>query len=300
MLLHIPEFRHKKWILFALAASGVGLFFVKDFQTLAVFVPLAFLICTGVYFFYKNNDMNRLFISVMIATGLALLVFCELFYFDDLFSGDNERFNTVFKFYNQVWLLFSIASACAFYDLVNKKYMMKKTVLIILSLLVVLNSLYLYTGTLARTEGFNRSASLDGIDFLKKANFGDYDAIFWADMNLNGTTVILEAPGSSYEDTSRISSCTGIQTVVGWAGHEFVLRNNWKDISARIRDIDKIYATGSPDEAILLLRKYNVSYVYVGNVEMGKYKQQGILKFENISYFERAYRGANEIYRVLP
>lgn len=300
MLLHIPEFRHKKWILIALAASGVALYFVKDFQTLAVFVPLAFLTCIGIYFFYKNNDMNRLFISVMIAMGLAILVFCELFYFDDLFSGDNERFNTVFKFYNQVWLLFSIASSCAFYDLINKKYRMKKAVLVILSLLIVLNSLYLYTGTFARTEGFNRSVSLDGIDFLKKANYGDYDAIFWVDKTLNGTTVILEAPGSSYEDTSWISSCTGIPTVVGWAGHEFVLRNSWGEISARIRDIDTIYDTGDPDKAKLLLRKYNVSYVYVGNVELGKYKKQGIKKFENTSYFEKVYRGVTEIYRVLP
>lgn len=300
MLLHIPEFRHKKWMLFALAASGAALYFVKDFQTLAVFVPMAFLTCIGIYFFYKNNDLNRLFISVMIAMGLALLVFCELFYFDDLFSGENERFNTVFKFYNQVWLLFSIASACALHDLVKKKYRMKSAMVVVLSLLIVLNSLYLYTGTFARTEGFNRSFGLDGIDFLKKANYGDYDAIFWVDKNLNWTTVILEAPGESYEDTSRISSYTGIQTVVGWAGHEFMLRNSWEDVASRIRDIDAIYDTEDYDKAIGLLRKYNVSYVYVGNVELRKYKQRGLQKFENISYFERAYRGFYEIYRVLP
>jgi YYY domain-containing protein len=300
MLLHIPEFRHKKCILFALTVSGAALYLVKEFQTLAVFVPLAFLLCIGVYFFYRNNDMNRLFISVMIAMGLALLFFCELFYFDDVFSGDNERFNTVFKFYNQVWLLFSIASGCAFYDLINKKYRMKKTVLIILSLLIALNSLYLYTGTFARTEGFNRSVTLDGMDFLKTVNYGDYDAIFWADRNLNGTAVILEAPGSSYQDTSRISSYTGIQTVVGWAGHEFVLRNAWGEISARIRDIDTIYNTSDTDEAIQLLRKYNVSYVYIGNVELGKYRRQGLQKFDNTSYFEKVYRGVTDIYRVLP
>ncbi|MDO8727732.1 MAG: DUF2298 domain-containing protein [Candidatus Methanoperedens sp.] len=298
MLLHIPEFRHKKWILIALTASGILLYFVKDFQTLSVFVPLAFLICIGIYFFYRNNDLNRLFISVMIALGLAILVFCELFYFDDLFSGENERFNTVFKFYNQVWILFSIASAFALHDLIKKKYRMKTVVLVVLSILIVLNSLYLFTGTLARTEGFNRSASLDGIDFLKKVNFGDYDAIFWVDRNLNWTDVILEAPGSSYEDTSRISSYTGIQTVVGWAGHEFVLRNSWDDVAARIRDIDMIYDTEDYDKAMGLLRKYNVSYVYVGNVELRKYKQKGLQKFENISYFERAYRGVYDIYRV--
>ncbi len=133
---------------------------------------------------------------------------------------------------------------------------------------------------------------------MKTTSYGDYDAIFWVDKNLNGNTVILEAPGESYEDTSRISSYTGIQTVVGWAGHEFVLRNSWGDISARIRDVDAIYDTEDYNEAIGLLRKYNVSYVYVGNVELRKYKQKGLQKFENISYFERAYRGVYDIYRV--
>lgn len=300
LLIHIPEFRNKKWMLITLAATGVALYFFKDFQTLSVLAPLAILTSAGIYFFYRNNDMNRLFVSIMIALGLAILVFCELFYFDDVLSGDNERFNTVFKYYNQVWLLFSIASACALYDLINKKYRMKKAVLVVLSLLIVLNSIYLFTGTVARTEGFNRSFGLDGIEFLKKANYGDYDAIFWVNKNLNRTDVILEAPGESYTDTSRISSSTGIQTVVGWAGHEYVWRNSWGDVAARIRDVDAIYDTEDYNEAIGLLRKYNVSYVYVGNVELRKYKQRGLQKFENISYFERTYRGVYEMYRVLP
>ncbi|GFO96521.1 hypothetical protein ig2599ANME_0710 [groundwater metagenome] len=300
LLIHIPEFRYKKWILVILAAAAVALYFVPNFQTLAVFVPLAFLTCIGVYFFYSNKDMNRLFISVMIALGLFILVFCELFYFDDLFSGSNERFNTVFKYYNHVWLLFSISSAIAFYDIIDKKYRMKKAVLVILSILLVLNSLYLFTGTFARTEGWNGSASLDGIAFLKKADYGDYDAIFWVKRNLNGTPVILEAPGVSYKDNSRISAYTGIPTVVGWAGHEYVLRNSWGEISTRIREVDAIYDTEDNNEAIVLLRKYNVSYVYVGNVELRKYQQRGLQKFENTSYFEKVYRGVYEIYRVLP
>lgn len=299
LLIHIPEFRHKNLILAALSAAAVALYFVPNFQTLAVFVPMSFLTCMGIYFFYRKNDTNRLFVSAMIALGLSILVFCELFYFDDLFSGGEERFNTVFKFYNQAWILFSIASAYAIYDIIDKKYRMKKAVLVILSILVVLNSLYLFTGTLARTGELKGDASLDGIAFLKTADYGDYDAIVWAREKLNGTPVILEAPGVSYKDLSRISAYTGIPTVVGWAGHEYMLRNNWGEISARIRDVDTIYDTEDHSEAMALLRKYNVSYVYVGNKELGKYKQRGLQKFENTLYFEKVYRGVYEIYRVL-
>ncbi len=300
LLLHIPEFRYKNWILTALLAAAVKLCFVPNFQTLAVFVPLAFLICIGVYFFYRNRDMNRLFISAMIALGLSILVFCELFYFDDPFSGVDERFNTVFKYYNQVWLLFSIVSAYAFYDLIEKKYKMKRGVLVVLSILLLLNSLYLFTGTFARTGEWKGSPGLDGMAFLKKADYGEYDALFWIEKNLNGAPVILEAPGVSYRDNSRISSFTGLPTVVGWAGHEYVLRNDWGEISARIRDVDTIYDTEDNNEAIMLLQKYNVSYVYVGNVELVKYRQQGLQKFSNTSYFENVYRGVYDVYRVIP
>ena len=299
LLLHIPEFKYKKWLMAALLAFAVKLYFVPNFQTLAVFVPLAILTCIGVYFFYRNRDMNRLFISVMIALGLSILVFCELFYFDDPFSGFDERFNTVFKYYTQVWLLFSVASAYAIYDIIDKKYRMKKTVLVILSILLLLNSLYLFTGTFARTGEWKGNPGLDGMAFLKKTDYGEYDALFWIDKNLNGTPVILEAPGVSYKDTSRISAFTGLPTVVGWANHEYMLRNDWGNISARIRDVDIIYDTEDNKEAIALLRKYNVSYVYVGNVELVKYRQQGLQKFSNTSYFENVYRGVYDVYRVL-
>ncbi|MBU4454012.1 MAG: hypothetical protein KJ929_02855, partial [Euryarchaeota archaeon] len=151
-----------------------------------------------------------------------------------------------------------------------------------------------------RTGEMKGGASLDGIAFLKTADYGDYDAIVWAGGNLNGTPVILEAPGVSYKDSSRISAYTGIPTVMGWAGHEYMLRNNWEEISARIRDVDTIYETEDNNEAMALLRKYNVSYIYIGDKELGKYKQKGLQKFENTSYFEKVYRGVAEIYRVLP
>ncbi len=298
LLVNLPEFKYKKGVLAMLAVTGVALYFFPNFQTLAVFVPLAFLIGVNIPYFYKNKDMSRLFVSALIAAGFGVLVFSELFYFDDLFSGREERMNTVFKYYIQAWILWSIAGAYAFFDVYEKKYRMKSTVLVIFSLLLVLNSLYLFTGTYAKTEGFSRSSSLDGLAFLKNSSFGDYDAIFWINMNIEGEPVILEAPGSSYKETSRISSYTGLPTVIGWVSHELMWRNNWGELSQRIANVDAIYDTADYRDAAVLLKKYNVSYVYIGDVELLKYKDAGLRKFENTSNFERVYRGAAEIYRV--
>ena len=298
MLINLPEFRYKKGILTTLAFSGIALYFFPGFQMLSVFVPLAFLISINIYYFYRNSDMNRLFVSALIVLGLGLLIFCELFYFDDLFGGREERMNTVFKYYIQAWILWSIASAYAFFDLHQKKYRMKNILMILLLLLIVLNSLYLFTGTYAKTNGFRGNMSLDGIAFMKKTDFGSYDAIFWVNMNISGTPVILEAPGTSYKETAQISSFTGLPTVIGWVSHELMWRNNWGELSQRITDVDKIYDTSDYQEAAVLLKKYNVSYVYIGDFELKKYKDAGLRKFENTSNFERVYRGAAEIYIV--
>lgn len=298
MLVNLPEFKYKKRILAILAVSSAGLYFFPNFQTLSVFVPLAFLSGVNIYYFYKNNERSRLFVSALIVMGLGILVFCELFYFDDLLGGAYERMNTVFKYYIQVWILWSTASAYAFFDLYKKTYRMRNAVLVMLSLLLVLNSVYLFTGTYAKAEMFSSSPGLDGIAFMKKTNYGSYDAVFWINMNINGTAVILEAPGSSYQDTSLISAYTGFPTVVGWVSHELTWRNNWGELSQRISDVDAIYNTSNYSEAAVLLKKYNVSYVYIGEAELKKYKAVGLRKFENTSNFERVYRGIAEVYRV--
>ncbi len=297
LILNLPDFKHKKKFLIILFIFSIFLYFYPNFQTLAVFVPLSALTAINIYHFHKQKHSTKLFVSLLIALGLWLLLFCELWYFDDLLSGVWERMNTVFKYYIQVWLLWSIASAYAFFDLYKKEYAMKKVVLAIFSVLLLMNSLYIITGTYAKTNGFTHSPELDGMSFMKKTNYGMYDAIYWVNKNIR-KGIILQAPGSSYTDTSLISAFTGLPTVIGWATHEYMWRNNWGEISRRIKDVDTIYSTKNYKEALELLKKYHVSYVYVGEVESRRYDASGIAKFENTSYFELVYKGAAQIYKV--
>ncbi|MCZ7360030.1 MAG: DUF2298 domain-containing protein [Candidatus Methanoperedens sp.] len=299
MLLNLPAFKYKKQILAAVFLLAAALYFFPNFQTLTVFVPLGILISLNVYNFHRNKDLQRLFVSMLILTGFLILVFCELLYFVDLYGSPWERMNTVFKYYIQVWLLWSIASAFAFFDLSEKKYRMKNLVMAAVVLLAALNSIYLITGTGAKTYGFARSPTIDGIDFMKKGNYGKYDALIWVYQNIHGAPVVLEAPGTSYGDYSPISSYAGLPTVVGWVSHELVWRNNWVILSQRIADVDTIYDSTDLPAAYSLLKKYNVSYVYIGDIESNKYKAEGLKKFEDTSHFEHVYRGYADIYRVV-
>jgi len=57
-------------------------------------------------------DTTERFLSAMIAGGMLLGAALEIvFLVDDLSGGDWYRMNTVFKFYNQLWVLFALSSA---------------------------------------------------------------------------------------------------------------------------------------------------------------------------------------------
>ena len=123
---------------------------------------------------------------------------------------------------------------------------------------------------------------MDGTVYLKTSRPSDYSAIQWINKNIEGQPIILEAQGDSYTDYERISSNTGLPTVLGWTVHEWLWRGSYDIASPRIEDVKKIYESGSLNTTKTLLKKYNVSYVYVGNLEYEKYPSLDIKKFENL------------------
>jgi len=119
--------------------------------------------------------------------------------------------------------------------------------------------------------------SLDGIDYMKTAREQDYNAIKWINDNIRTSGTILEKPGKSFSYESRVSANTGLPTVIGWQGHEYTLRLIW--YQERTNDVDTIYQTLENEKALSLLKKYNVSYVYIGLLERSAYPEDGLKKF---------------------
>lgn len=83
--------------------------------------------------------------------------------------------------------------------------------------------------------------------------------------------IVLENNGLFYSYNGRVSVYTGLPTVVGWANHELQWRGNLDelDIWKPWVDMGKIYETTDQAEAEALLKKYNVKYVFVGQIENG-------------------------------
>jgi uncharacterized membrane protein len=81
--------------------------------------------------------------------------------------------------------------------------------------------------------------------------------------------VIAEGAKGDYGYPSRISSFTGVQTIIGWPGHEFMWRGAGGRTSDRIEEVRAVYE--DPERAPGILRRYNATYVYTGDTERELY-----------------------------
>ena len=159
--------------------------------------------------------------------------------------------------------------------------------------------------------------TLDGMAFMPYVEYGDngqtvplnydYDAIQWMYRNIEGSPVIAEAHSSNpYRSVgNRISMYTGLPAIIGWDWHQRQQRAVMPGtlVSSRINDVNQLYNTINVDETLAILDKYNVSYIYVGQLEWVYYQPQGLIKFDHMvdtGYLEEVYRNdGTSIYRVV-
>ena len=241
------------------------------------------------------------FVLICAVIGLLLTLSVEFFYLLDVFR---VRANTIFKFYFQAWILMGIASAFAVYWMSRRTGSQRSyekiatwAFLVAFWILFAMGMVYPVLGNVRRAEDFASSPRLDGTAYLETQTYRDpqgrqYDlkwdleAIRWLNESVEGAPVILEAPGSggsSYVYEGRVSALTGLPTLLGWAGHENQWRGNYEIQGAREPDIETIYNTLDPETVLTLLDKYDITYVYVGPVELGTYAPGGLDKFAQFS-----------------
>ena len=302
---------------YVIALIPLTLLSLLIFQTLLIIVPLI-LLCVHLFRYSAEETErterteeaekteNSLFVLILILTGALLALFCEVFYLDDNLGAPNERMNTVFKLYLQIWVMWGIASGYCVYPIMSVLKRISRAIgtgwNVLFCILLLSCCIFPFTAT-SELIGFHHNPpTLNGIAYLNGsdgADRGDYLAIVWIRKEIAGTPAIVEAPGNCYSTDSRISAFTGLPNIIGWRGHELMWRGHdgWCEISARTEDVNTIYETQSTQLAIDLLNKYNVSYIHIGSTERARYGR-GVDKFEDEDHFECVYLGLNRIYRV--
>jgi uncharacterized membrane protein len=201
------------------------------------------------------------------------------------------------KLYFPIWLFFGLASGYAVSLILRslKKTATKVVWFTLLVLLLVASIIHPIASTTSYTGGRQtlfgvKRGTLDGIEYLETVNKGDYEAILWINKNISGQPTILETPGIPYQYTSRVSALTGLPTVLGWGSHEIMWGRDWGEVEARNKDVETIYNTLDNTQAMDLLRKYDVQYIYMGTLEQKTYKSDGLQKFTNYpEYYDLPY-----------
>lgn len=228
------------------------------------------------------------FVLLLILTGALLTLGPEFVYLKDNFG---VRLNTVFKFYYQAWVLFGTTAVFGIYYLWRSLASRSQKVVPALvtagyALIFLLSLLFPYYAIQSRAVEFrgqadavNRlSPTINGLAHIQVFNPDEYAAIMWLRENIDGTPVIVESVGGQYSGFGRISSTTGLPTLVGWAGHEY----QWRGDSTRepdVRDpaVRDIYTSPAWEgtNAELLLDQYGVELIYVGGLEVSTYAAGG-------------------------
>jgi YYY domain-containing protein len=221
------------------------------------------------------------FLWLLVAGGFTCVLLPELVYVRDAFDGSvSYRMNTVFKLGYQGWLLLALAAACALpwapAWLPRRAWPVWAAGSAVVLLLA---AVYPYAGAYSSKDGFARSPSLGGLDWLRDRAPGDPAAIAWLRANTGGSAVVLEAVGDDYSafGHARISTFTGRPTVLGWQGHEL----QWDhDPGTREADVRRLYRTTDLAEARELIDRFDVAYVVHGPIERTTYGDAGLAKWD--------------------
>jgi YYY domain-containing protein len=241
----------------------------------------------------KRNTINKKpssiinrpfsFVVLLILLGSLLVLVPDFIYLRDQFG---TRMNTIFKFYYQAWLLWSLAAAFgAAVMLQSLRGVWEWLYSLGLWFLLIVALTYPAFGMWNKTSGFDPTFgwTLDGAAYITRDTPDEAAAIRWLQQAPDG--IVAEAVGGSYTGYARIATHTGLPTVLGWPGHESQWRGGGAEMGSRMQDIETLYATPKWETAETILKQYNIRYVYIGALERITYRVEE-------SKFERFLRPA--------
>jgi YYY domain-containing protein len=327
---HVRALRGHAGIMYAIL-TGIGLILfislglaMGGWPVTIIVVPL--IVWSAVLFFRPRQSRAMQFTLVLISLALAITLGVEYIVID----GDIGRQNTVFKFYLQAWLMFSIVGGVAIAWLTNSAYRWDWGTRLgwfgALGVLLFTAALYPLTATPARA--IDRMAPeigpvLDGMAYMRESTHyevtngalgegevlelaDDYRVIRWLQTHIEGTPVIMEAQSEAeYRWGGRMSIYTGMPSVIGWNWHQRQQRTfdpMPRMVQQRVANVNAFYTT--PDTTIKadILQHYQVEYVIVGTLERARYPELGLQALEQMAglgILEVVYEsGPNKVYRV--
>lgn len=243
---------------------------------LLVIVPLGMLKRQIKFPLQESTDENlrinyvpeAVFLCLILLAGALLTISPEFVYLRDQFGW---RMNTIFKFYYQAWVLWSLAAGvCAAIILRASRGKTGIILRLAIALTMLAGVAYPLIGIPATTNNLNPGTlDLDGTGYMARYSPDEAEAIAWLKDAPYGTVV--EAVGGSYSGYARVATMTGLPGVLGWPGHESQWRGGAAEMGNRQADIERMYSSDSWMETRQILEMYDIDYIFIGTYERSGY-----------------------------
>jgi len=254
-------------------------------QLLTLYGFFYFFVITFVLFTTRVKKLLRVdhFILLLIILSTLLILIPEFIYVKDIYPA-HYRANTMFKLVFQAFMMLSLVSGYVIVRIISalKKRLLSFSFMLIAIILVSLVMLYPYQAIMSYYGDLQVYHGLSGTDYLTTTYPADAAAITWLNEHVKGQPVILEAQGDSYTDYARVSTNTGLPTVLGWTVHEWLWRGTYDIPAPRIGEVQTIYMSTDVNVTKALLKKYNVKYIFIGSLEYQKYVGLDEQKFKQL------------------
>ena len=288
--------------------------------------------------FFAKRNLIDIFCCGMTVVGLMLLIAPEIFYVRDIYTGGYLRSNTMFKFAFAALIILSVTmiySVIRLFWFVNKKgqySLLLFAIAIGCALALFIPAHYTMAALKQRSGELKRDnyKTIDGTAYIDTysssymtenyaGNLKPYmECVNWFNTKVSGSPVICEAYGDSYTDNCIISAYTGLPTVFGWQTHEWLWRfhgivNKETDtlesdpekdvwqiyITPRHNDVDIIYWSEYPEDVQMIINKYQIEYIIIGDLERYRYGYDNSEVFSLIGDVVFQYEDLR-VYKVTP
>src|SRR3989339_995514 len=222
----------------------------------------------------EKRGRLRLPIWSLAVCVILLILIPELVYAKDIYP-DHPRANTMFKLTYQASIMIGLLAGALW----GKLFDSDRKILWPLRWLGISVAGVIFLGTMIFPtvsfpnfyNNFKNYQGLNGETWIKTEMPERYAVISYLRSNQDNRNMV-EAVGDSYTFFNAISVFSGVPTIQGWRVHEWLWRGGYETVSLREADVRSIYEEPDIRKVRILLKKYNVGWIVVGDDERGMYK----------------------------
>ena len=262
------------WLSFKSISNGIGIVVERTplWQLLALWT--GGMIVNIIAVVTEGKGEKKMIIRTLALSTVFLIAIPEFIYARDIYPN-HPRANTMFKLTYQAFIMMGILLGVTLGKLMDKEKVIRVGWRVLGLFIVV----WIFLGTMVFPmkafptyyNNFTDYYGLNGETWMQNKLPENYGAVKYLRENRDGKNMV-EAVGDSYTLLNAVSVYSGVPTIEGWRVHEWLWRGGYENVAVREAEVTEIYQGDSLEKSKIILKKYHVGWILVGQDEKITYK----------------------------